>query len=258
MNENSKVTVTLNEKGKYLNIEELLALEYSDEREEFGSDAEFANFREMRGGSLKEKMFYRSASPCNNEYNRASYANALAKEHGVRFVLNLADNEEDYASFVEADDFDSAYYDELYRKGDVLLLGLNANYRSDGFAKIVADAFVEMTGHDGPVLLHCTEGKDRTGFVCALLLALAGASYDQIADDYMTTYANYYGVTKQGEPEKHEAILHNVDDFLYCMCEAEKGTEISTLDLKAGAASYLRRGGLSDDQIAQVEKYIAS
>lgn len=33
-------------------------------------------------------------------------------------------------------------------------------------------------------ILHCSLGKDRTGVVVALLLALLGASDDQIADDF--------------------------------------------------------------------------
>ena len=43
--------------------------------------------------------------------------------------------------------------------------------------------------------------------VCALILALAGATAEQIADDYMMTYYNYYGVTKEGSPARYEAVL---------------------------------------------------
>ena len=133
---------------------------------------------------------------------------------------------------------------------------MNANYRSDDFAKTLSDAFVVMTKHEGPCLIHCVEGKDRTGFVCALLLALAGASPREIVDDYMITYANYYGVTKENNQKRYEAITWNVYDFLYCICGAEKGTDPDTLDLKNGAESYLRRSGLTDEQIAEIEAYI--
>ena len=57
--------------------------------------------------------------------------------------------------------------------------------------------------------------------------------------------------------EKYAAILDNVNDFLYCMCGAEKGADLNGLDTKAGAESYLRRGGLTDAQISEIEKYIA-
>ena len=48
-----------------------------------------------------------------------------------------------------------------------------------------------------------------------------------------------------------------MDDFLYCMCNAEKGTDLNTLDLKKGAENYLRKGGLSDEQIAKIEAYLS-
>ncbi len=256
MTDQTKVTVTLNQKGKYISTQELFALDYSDLREEYDSDVMFANFREVVGGNLKQQGFYRSASPCDNQHQRASTANALALEHQIRFVLNLSDNETKYAGHVAAEGFASAYYDELFREGNVLLLAMNANYRADAFAKTLSEAFLAMSDHDGPVLIHCVEGKDRTGFACALLLALSGASADEIIDDYMITYANYYGVTKKGMPDKYEAILENVYDFLYCMCNAEKGTALNTLDLKAGAESYLKRGGLTDTDVAKIEAFI--
>lgn len=40
------------------------------------------------------------------------------------------------------------------------------------------------------------------------------------------------------------------------MCNAEKGTSVDTLNIKQGAENYLRRGGLSDEQITAIENYI--
>ena len=256
MTDSSKVTVTLNEAGKYKDIQELYALSYSDNRDDFDSDIIFANFREVEGGKLKKGAFYRSASPCDNLHKRAAYANKFAEEYGIKFVLNLSDSEEKYKSHTEAEDFASEYYDSLYRSGNVLVLAMNANYRSDGFAKILSEAFYTMTGHDAPCLIHCVEGKDRTGFACALLLALADASAQEIIDDYMITYDNYYGISKESKPEKYQAVLGNVNDFLYCLCDAEKGADVNTLDLRSGAENYLRRGGLTDEQIKSIEDYI--
>ena len=84
--------------------------------------------------------------------------------------------------------------------------------------------------------------------VCAV-----GAPADEIIDDYMITYANYYKITKERDPAKYEAVKQNVLDFLYCICEEEKTTPLSSLNIKEGAENYLRRGGLSDDEIARIE-----
>ncbi|WP_460753686.1 tyrosine-protein phosphatase [Myceligenerans cantabricum] len=42
---------------------------------------------------------------------------------------------------------------------------------------------------DGPVLVHCAAGKDRTGLVVAFALSLAGVDDELIADDYELTNA---------------------------------------------------------------------
>lgn len=41
-----------------------------------------------------------------------------------------------------------------------------------------------------PVVVHCTAGKDRTGIVVAMLLAILGVSDDHIVADYHVTSAN--------------------------------------------------------------------
>lgn len=38
------------------------------------------------------------------------------------------------------------------------------------------------------------EGKDRTGYVCALLEGLCGATFDEIIDDYLITCSNFYNI----------------------------------------------------------------
>lgn len=256
MNEKSKVKITLNEKGKYIDTQELFSLDYFDDREKYESDIMFANFRVLNGGSIKENLVYRSASPCDNQHNRASYANSLIAEYGIKFAINLSDNETKYLGYKEKDDFVSYYYDDLYKENNVLFLALNANYHAQGFAKAVSGALYKMTKSPGPTIIHCVEGKDRTGFLCALVLALAKASASEIIDDYMITYYNYYSITKDSDPKKYEAILGNVYDFLYCMCEVEKGADVEGLDLFEGAKNYLAFGGLTQGEIAKVIDYL--
>lgn len=256
MSDDSIVEITLNEKEKYLEIEELFSLEYSDNIDDFESPEAFSNLRELCGGRIKNNFFYRSASPCDNWHHRGTPTDKLIKKYNIQCVLNLSNSKEKYASFKEKDSFDSPYYDSLYMSNRVLLLLLNVNYRSYDFKKKIANGLLLMSKCEGPVLIHCAEGKDRTGFVCALIMSLAGASYKDIIDDYMLTYKNYYNITKTTAPKKYEAILDNIYDFLYSMCQKERKIPLSELDLYNSAINYLKQGDLNDDEISSIINFI--
>lgn len=88
----TKMTVTLHEKGEYLSVQNALNLSYSNKREDYSSDAEFANFRFLAGGKLKKDFVFRSASCCDDSRNRASYADSLAKANSIQYVFNLGDS----------------------------------------------------------------------------------------------------------------------------------------------------------------------
>lgn len=45
---------------------------------------------------------------------------------------------------------------------------------------------------DEPLVVHCTAGKDRTGFASALLLSMLGVHRDDILADYMLTEQYYH------------------------------------------------------------------
>ena len=50
-----------------------------------------------------------------------------------------------------------------------------------------AALFRRMINGDLPVLLHCTSGKDRTGFFAALLLTVLGVPHETVVDDFLLT-----------------------------------------------------------------------
>ena len=256
MNEDSTIQIDLFEKGKFLEIEELYSLKYSDNPADFDSLEKFANFRPLHGGTLKPNYFYRSASPCDNWHKRGTIANQLIERYGIQCVLNLSNSEEKYNSFLQKDDFDSQYYHELYQNNQVLLLVLNVNYRSFEFKEKLGKGLLEMTKHDGPIVVHCAEGKDRTGFVCAVIMSLANVPYGEIIEDYMETYECYYHITYESNPKKYDAILDNIHDFLYSMSHADRDVPLSDIDLKQTAITYLQEGGLTEDEINSIIHYI--
>jgi protein-tyrosine phosphatase len=51
--------------------------------------------------------------------------------------------------------------------------------------------FTHLLEDRAPLVIHCTAGKDRTGFACALILHALGVPDDVIADDYLLTNRFY-------------------------------------------------------------------
>ena len=253
VSETDTAKVTLNEKGKYLNVQEARDINYTDKRTDYASNEIFANFREVKVGSLKEKTLYRSASPCDNQHNRAPFVDALIEGAGVKCILNLSDNEDKIEGYIAADGFDSPYFLSLYKAGNVIPLSMNMNYASDEFRGKVADGFTWMSEHEGPYLVHCTEGKDRTGFMCMLLEAFAGASYEEIVDDYMLTYDNYYKITETSDPVKYNTIKEKNIDTMLLTVIGDQNADLGKTDLAAAARNYLSGCGMTDKALDALE-----
>lgn len=244
------VEITLAEKAGMLAYQELCAMKYSENRADFSDDATFANFRAVTVGTIGDGKLYRSASPVNNAHGRASYANAFLEAAGVCAVVNLADSDEDIAEYIAAEDFHSEYYLGLYEAGKVIALDMNANFYADAFAASVADGLIFLAQNDPPYSIHCTEGKDRAGFTAMVLEALMGAELQEIIDDYMLSFYNYYGITKETEPERYEVVLNN---NLYAMMYHVTGTnsyeELTQVDLESTVTNYLLDAGMTEDDI---------
>lgn len=251
LSEGDSVTITQVEPGKYSAIQEALGQIYSFDRNDYPSDEAFANFRSFSAGALKEDFLYRGASPVDNSRCRAPYVDALLEQNSVAFVIDLADSEEDMAGYIAAPDFSSAYTKDLYDNGAVVLLDMGSGYTGQAYKEKVAQGLRAALDSEGPIYIHCMEGKDRTGFVCLLLEALAGATYDEMKADYMATYENYYQVTKTDTPEKYDAIvdLYFVP-FMEFLHQTEDVSILETADYREDAAFYLKDGGLTEDEIA--------
>lgn len=253
-----EITITLKESGKYAPIQEVLGQIYSFDRKDYESDIQFVNFRALTGGALKEGYLFRGASPVDNSRGRAAYTDALLREKEIGFILDLADSEEDMLSYMTAEDFASDYTADRYHDGHAALLDMGSAYQSDEYKQqLVQGLRMMLQDNEGPMYIHCMEGKDRTGFVCMLLEALAGATYDEMLNDYMITYANYYGVTRENTPEKYDAIADlYFDAFAAYLHGTEEKDILKTADYTEDAKAYLLKGGMNNEEIEMLIQLI--
>ena len=250
------VSISMQEAGGYYDQYLIHQLTRTDEREDYASDAVFANFRNVAVGDLGENALFRSSSPVNNELNRAAYADDLAAANGVQTVMNLADSNAAIEGYIAAEGFDSPYYQSLYEAGQVIALNLGVDFTAADFKSGLAAGLRFFAENEGPYLVHCNEGKDRAGFVSALLECLMGATYDEVVEDYMITYVNYYHLEEGSE--QYEAVKNsNIVSILTNITGAAEGTDLSTVDLAAAAEDYMLDDGLTADEISALKANLA-
>ncbi len=253
LEEGCTVEITCQTAGKYLSTYEVLGINYSTDRSDYESDEAFANFRAISVSTMKENFVYRGASPVNNEKNRASIVDDLLEENGISYIIDLADSDEEMQAYFDSEDFDSEYTKSLYEEGYDIVLSMGVSYSSDSYKASVAEGMRHLLKYGGPVYIHCTEGKDRTGFVCTLLEALVGTGYDEMCQDYMTSYKNYYNVTEDETPDSYNAIVSlYFDSFMEYLYGTDDLETLKAADYTESAKKYLTDCGMTEDEIEQL------
>ena len=249
LDDSMTVSIELNEKGKYQEEQAVNGITYSNEQGDL-PDEVFANFRAVNVGNLKENIVYRSSSPCDNQINRASVVDKLCQKADIQYVINLADSKADIESYINREDFNSPWYAELYKNDQVCALDMEINVSTDQLFRKLAEGFTQMAHHEGPYLIHCLEGKDRTGFVCMLLEALTGASVDEITQDYMVTYKNYYSITEDTEADLYSKIRsRNIDKMITFITDGESVDPAKPDQLSEYAEKFLVNQGMTSADV---------
>jgi protein-tyrosine phosphatase len=69
-----------------------------------------------------------------------------------------------------------------------LLEGANRSFVTDARTRsVLREVFLELAHADAAALYHCTAGKDRTGWISAVLQSIAGVSQEEIMKDYLAS-----------------------------------------------------------------------
>jgi len=238
-----EVSFALREKEGYLAQYLLHELNRTNSREDYAalSDEAFANFREITTTGVRDNTLYRTSSPINPELGRNTYAGEALEAAGVSVIMNLADSRQEAEAY-------PGFSESYYAGQNVIFLNLGVDVTGADFRTGLAKGLKFFAENEGIYALHCTEGKDRAGFVSALLECFLGASLEEVVADYMVTYQNYYGV--EANSEKYEAIAEsNIVKSLETAFQVE---DLATADLAREAAEYISEIGLSDGEIARL------
>ena len=247
----SEITITLAKAAGYLDEYEARNVDRlrTNDRADYASDEVFANFRAITIGDIADGVLYRSSSPVNPELGRNTYADKLAEAAGVKTVVNLADSEEAMEGY-------EGYADSYYAGLDVIALNMGVDFKSDEFKTKLAEGLKFMTEHEGPYLFHCTEGKDRAGFTAILLEALMGGKLDEIKEDYMLSYVNYYHVEKN--TAKYDINAKIAEQMLCQIAGVDEGTDLAKVDLVKAAEDYLTSAGMTAEQIGALKTALST
>lgn len=105
------------------------------------------------------------------------------------------------------------------------------------------------------VLFHCMAGKDRTGVVAGLLLALAGVARETIADDYALTAANIAPLMDEFRAARPEVVPADVyERFLGCDREYMERMLDHLESKHGGAERYLLAIGLPSERVDALKR----
>ncbi|MDO4984424.1 MAG: tyrosine-protein phosphatase [Prevotella sp.] len=245
--EGHAVTIKMKKQGGSIDVQKAMGMSFYNERSKYPnlSDAQFANARVVNVGNITSGVFCRSSSPFSNEIGRATYVSQFMEEQNVKTVLNVADTKEKMLSYDMP-----PYSRTIWESGNVILCPLKVNYTSDDYNKPLIEALKELPSHPAPYLLNCVEGKDRTGYVCAMLEGLCGATYDEIVADYLVSYANYFNVTPESDPQIcNTLVTMRLHPCLMYYTGVADESQLPKVDYAKAFSSFLLAHGMTQQQL---------
>lgn len=221
----------------------------TNSRKDYKSDEAFANFREIKIGSIASGKLYRSSSPVNPKYKRNTYADGLIRKAGVKSVVNLADSIDNVGNYTG---YGESYYKTLVDSGNVVCLNATIYFEQADFKAKLIKGLRFLSKADTPVLIHCTEGKDRAGYFSMVTELIMGATLDEVINDYMESFVNYYHY-EEGCDEYNQAMNDGVYTMLYGITNTKTVEELRNTDLTKAVTDMLIKDGLTQAEIDAIK-----
>jgi protein-tyrosine phosphatase len=100
---------------------------------------------------------------------------------------------------------------------------------------------------DGAVMFHCTAGKDRTGIIAALMLAIGGVDSETISEDYSLTYERIAPMLAEliNDARARGADVAKFEPMLQSRVETMRNFLVHIDEVYGGIDAYLDAIGLS-------------
>ena len=207
------------------------------------NDNEFANFREINMTGISKGKLYRSSSPVNDWGNRNLITDRLSEKAGIKTFINLVDSNEKVRNY-------KGFYDTYYSKQNYIALNINLKFHTKDFQNKLVKVIKFIANNEAPFLIHCNLGKDRTGFVCAIIECLMGATSEEIISDYMISFYNYFGIKPYTKDYNFV-----VDNELRPILSSILGVKsIENVNLSSSAEKYLLKIGVTQNEIENIRE----
>jgi protein-tyrosine phosphatase len=139
-----------------------------------------------------------------------------------------------------------------------LELGAIYEFIIDHCGQAITEAISVLAAEDGlPALVHCSAGKDRTGIVVALVLALLGVPDEVIAADYALS-ATYLDAERTPAIGQLQASTGLGDELTKLLLSSPPELILAALArvraVSGSVESYLRERGLSTMDVSRLRE----
>jgi hypothetical protein len=151
-----------------------------------------SNVRKVPGTTMLWRGYHpykKSRGQYDTEDTRIALVNKQLQANGIQSIITLSGDEK--ISEAQGEQI-SSYQQAIIDAGNNLFVDTSYNvvyYHSaeSDFGNVVKTIVLFINTHPAPYYIHCRLGTDRTGVLSAVLAALSGASWKDIAEDYQKT-----------------------------------------------------------------------
>lgn len=172
------------------------------------------NFRELAYKNIKEGKLFRSATL----HELSPEDQKLLSDKNIKVIVDLRSPEEiadKPDTQIDGINNISLTLSVIEDAKPVVYRGLELPDLIECYQQLVAINLKEtwskifdlILNSDGGILFHCSQGKDRTGVVCAMILCALGVDKETIFNDYLLTNQNPVFFGNQNMPKEIQEIL---------------------------------------------------